>query len=384
MTILTSLNPKGSGRLSNRQRLLDVMRATGPIGRADLAGRLGVSVQAASNLTSELMANGLIRESGRSEKGQGPPVILYDLDPNGAFSIGFEIRPGAVYATLSDLSGSALSQRRLALPQTTPRKVITAMQREVNRLSADHDLHTRMIGAGVVRPGPFGATGLAETDTALGGFDLSDLPEQLEDALDMPVMLDNDANAGASAEHQFGRAKGVDDFAYLYFGTGLGLGVVSNGTSVSGAFGNAGEIGHLRLPGIQGKLETHLSRSAAQSALGDAGIQALRADDLNRLYLAGTPALNVWLDRASVALSQTVELVENLFDPATIIMGGAMPWTILESLRERCALPPDTVSNRPDRRLPRLQVGRTGPFTVSEGAAALMRNRLFQPEWRAL
>lgn len=377
MSIAETLNPTGSGRLSNRQRLLETMRCTGPVGRAELARRMGISVQTVSNITEELLEAGLLSEAGRVEGGRGLPVVLYDLAANGAFSLGFEVRPNGLYAAIVDLAGQNRGVQRLAMPAASPDAVITAMADQYQSFCRALPLANRMIGAGVVMPGPFGQTGLRDSETALSGWSLPGLQAQLEDRLELPVTLENDATAGASAEHQMGCGRGLESFAYLYFGTGLGLGVISAGHPMTGAFGNAGEIGHLRLNGLDQVLEKHLSRSSVDHHLTQHGIGPQSSAALGALFDTGSPALMSWIAEARHALRLTIELVENLFDPATIVLGGAMPAEVLQGLLAPLELPTRTVSNRPDRDLPRVQVGACGPFTVSLGAAALMRNRFF-------
>lgn len=382
MRIFDALTSAGGGRLSHRQRLLDEIRQAGPIGRAGLAERLGVSVQAASNITEELCRAGLIREAGKQAGGRGQPVMRYALNPDGGFAFGFELRPGALYLSLTDLAGEIRAQRRIPLPRASLTEALAAMEAQIAELRAAFPLKGRLMGAGLVMPGPFGATGIGPSETALEGGDAADLRARIEAALGLSVTIENDATAGACAEHQIGCAQGVEDFAYLYFGTGLGLGVISAGQPMRGAFGNSGEIGHLCLPGRKGVLERHLSRASVRAHLARAGHRAETSEDLSRLFAAGNAALLGWLEEARAALAQTTALIENIFDPATIVLGGAMPGEILAALCADCPLPARSVANRPDRALPRLQLGATGSFTVSVGAAALRRTQFFRPQLR--
>lgn len=377
MSVIELINPTGTGRLSNRQRLLDTVRTIGPIGRSELAGKLGISVQAASNITEELLKAELLCAAGKVEGARGLPVLLYDLNPDGGFSLGFEIRPNTLYTTLTDLKGNTRAQIRHELTDAPPQAVIDTMRMQLDEFSSTMPTENRMIGAGVVMPGPFGKTGLPTSDTALSGWSLTGLEAQIQDALGMPTSIDNDASAGAAAEHQVGCAKDVANFAYLYFGTGLGLGIISNHSVITGAFGNAGEIGHLKLPKLDGVLEQHLSRSSVDHHLSKHGIAPQNTDQLASLYEKQSKPLTNWINQACTALRSTTELIENLFDPATIVLGGAMPHSVLQALCDSVTLPERTVSNRSDRTHPRLQVGACGAFTVSVGAAALMRNRFF-------
>ena len=83
-------------------------------------------------------------------------------------------------------------------------------------------------------------------------------------------------------------------------------------------------------------------------------------------------------------MSQAVGIVENLFDPQTVILGGAMPKALLNHLLENTELPVRSVSNRSDAELPRVQRGACGRLTATLGAASLILNRAFTPHTNAL
>lgn len=130
-----------------------------------------------------------------------------------------------------------------------------------------------VLGAGIVMPGPFGATGLPESGSDLAGWEAIAPAALFSDTLDLPVIVENDANAAAMAERVSGAAQGLETYAFLYFGAGLGLGLVHDGRLMAGAFGNAGEIGHIPVPsaGRLVPLEDAVSRLSAQRAMAAAG-----------------------------------------------------------------------------------------------------------------
>jgi predicted NBD/HSP70 family sugar kinase len=129
-------------------------------------------------------------------------------------------------------------------------------------------------------------------------------------------------------------------------------------------------------------LETLVSRVSVQSQLQSHG--ALDIAALDAIYAAKKPDLNLWLESAADALGQAVGLIENLFDPQTIILGGAMPEAVLDHLVEATELPKLSVSNRADTTVPRLQRGASGRMTATLGAASLILNRAFTPQTAAL
>ncbi|MFN3144349.1 MAG: ROK family protein [Paracoccaceae bacterium] len=369
-------------RSHNRQLVLGQVRAAGRIGRADIARASGLSTQAVSNIIADLLEDGMILERGRRPASRGLPPVQYGINPRGGFALGVEIRPDTVLAALMDLTGHILFSDRRPLPDPGRASVTGTLQAIRSRAIAKTGVDpARVLGAGIVMPGPFGATGIRDSGSELPGWEDTDPRQWFAQALGLPVAVENDANAAAMAERIAGAAKGLDSYAFLYFGTGLGLGVVSQGRLLTGAFGNAGEIGHVPMPGAEGPipLEDAVSRLSVRRHLARAGIAAESIDDLRRLHDAKDPALEAWLAQTARPLSAAVAMIENLFDPETVILGGAMPDSLIEAMIGKLALQDRSVANRPLRAQPRVQRGTCGRMTATQGAAALALNRLFTP-----
>ncbi len=371
-------------RHRNKQAVLVQVRTAGTIGRAEIARALSLTTQTVSNIIAELFEDGMLLDKGRLSAGRGLPAIQYALNPEGGYALGIEVRPDAVFAALLDMQGKAVSTERVAIRETHPEVVLTHVKALYRRaLDKVPTANGRMLGAGIVMPGPFGVTGIAGMGSDLIGWQEVDAAALFTDATGLPVMLSNDANAAAIAERLNGVAQDIASFAYLYFGAGLGLGLIHQGQLVSGAHGNAGEIGHIPIPdsirgpslGQGGKLEDALSRLSVERHLRAANKAADRIDALDHLFDQGDPDLLAWLDTASAALGHAMAIVENLFDPQTVVLGGAMPDAILDHLVAHAPLPDLSVSNRPHAPFPRLMRGASGRMTATLGAAALILNR---------
>lgn len=244
----------------------------------------------------------------------------------------------------------------------------------------------RVLGAGIVMPGPFGPTGLSGTGSEFSIFHDVSPDSWFGEALGMRVVLENDANAAAVAAYVAGVARGIDTFAFLYFGNGLGLGMLQSGRLVTGAYGNAGEIGHIPVP-ISGRpvpLESALSRLSVQRHLSAAGIEIDSSAALARVYEARAPALMAWLEAAEEALSHAIVVIENMLDPDTVILGGAMPDAVFDHFIGSARLAERSVSHRPNRTRARLLRGASGPMTGTLGAGALVIDRAFTPRIAAV
>lgn len=364
----------GRSRRRNRQAVLGQVRAAGTIGRAEIARALSLTTQTVSNIIAELVSDGMLLEKGRLSGGRGLPAIQYGLNPEGGFALGIEVRPDAIFAALLDMQGRPVTTERIALKGTEPDVVLAEVAAIYARaLSAVPVANDRVLGAGIVMPGPFGVTGISGMGSDLVGWQEVDPEALFSNAVGLSVVLSNDANAAAMAERIHGVAQNIASFAYLYFGAGLGLGLVHQGQLIRGAFGNAGEIGHVPVPG--GKLEDALSRLSVQRHMAAVGKDILDIDALHQLYLQKDTDLMAWLAGACTALGHAMAIVENMFDPQTIVLGGAMPDTVLDHLVAHAPVPNVSVSNRPNAAHPRLMRGASGRMTATLGAATLVLNR---------
>lgn len=375
-------------RLHNRQVVLQLVRNFQPVGRAEIARLSGLSTQTVSNIIAELEADAFLLETGRHSKGRGLPTVQYSLKPNGAFALGIEIRPDAMFTALVDLVGDTLYAERIAMSFNEPEKVCSLARDMLDRAlkSAGLSRSDTILGAGVVMPGPFGPVHLSNAERSeLEGWDDVDPVAALEAVLGVPVVVENDATAAAIGERVNGVADQLKTYCYIYFGVGLGLGLVSDGLVIRGAFGNAGEIGHVvvRSNRKSGPLETFASRMSLRDHMAEYGVMIESVADLEALHRAQNQHLARWLDQAAAPLSQAIAIAENLFDPEAVILGGAMPDGVLDALIDRMDLTSDSVSNRTDRRTPRVLRGGAGRMTAALGGAALIIHDAFTPRIKA-
>lgn len=370
-------------RLHNRQVVLGLVRRHQPVGRAEIARLSGLSTQAVSNIIAELTDQAFLSVAGRNVKGRGLPVVQYTLNKEGAFALGIEVRPDAMFAALVNLAGETRFTQRISLSSNAP----SIVSSHALKLKADALRHaglepSQLLGAGVVMPGPFGQIGLDDGGLSeLVGWDDIDPVRYFEEALGTAIIVENDATGAAVAERIGGVAQDLKSYCYIYFGAGLGLGVVADGDVMRGAYGNAGEIGHIIVQSgeTHGRLENFASRVAIRSQLAVAGLNVDTVDDLNNLHGQNNPHLLNWVQSAAPPLSQAIGMVENLFDPEAVILGGALPDALLDDLIDALELPDVSVSRRQDRTLPRVLRGASGRMTAALGGAALVIHDALTP-----
>lgn len=374
-------NPERN-RAHNRRVVLEVIRAHGQLGRTEIARHARLSPQAVTNIVEELLADGMLRQLGRlrTRTRAGQPPIQFAVNPNGAMTVGVEIAADHIVTTLVDLAGGLRAKRIETLDRTGPDDIPRQVAEEIERVIGTLDgKRPNLLGVGVVMPGPFEIEGMSSVGPAtLPGWAGIDPVPLIEAATGEKVTLENDATAAAVGERLHGAGRRFSNFCFLYFGVGLGLGIIVDGHPLRGAFGNAGEIGHVCVAprdraapsGPDGVLERHVSVYALRARLEAAGLSSGYAD-ISCLMDRGEPVLLAWIREASDFLAPTVALIENIFDPETIIFGGGLPDTVFDALIDGLSPLQTSVATRRSRIHPRVLRGHSGQLTAALGAAAL-------------
>ncbi|GGL77298.1 ROK family transcriptional regulator [Wenxinia marina] len=377
-------NP-GRNREHNRRVVLDLMRQQGRTGRRELARLCQLTPQSVTNIIDDLIAENLILPAGRrTASGRGQPPLDYEINPDGAFTIGIELAVTRMTAVVVDLADRIRVRTSFEVADMSPAGALPRIEALVAELRAGQP--GRLMGIGVVMPGPFEIEGFSGVGpTTLPGWAGIDAAAALTSLLGIPVAVENDANAVAIGETLLGAGRHLSQFGVIYFGTGIGLGTVSSGTLMRGAFGNAGEIGHIVAApggrpcpcGQQGCLERYASTHALRERLLASG----RSGDLAELDTAHPetdPVLDAWLDEAAAHLAPVVSILENVLDPQTIILAGGLAPDWLDAIIARMRLG-TSVARRSDRALPRVIRGQSGTFAAAIGAAALPMHEAVTP-----
>ena len=368
-------------RSYNRRVVLEAVRTGGPLSRADIARLTRLAPQTVSNIAKELQQAGLLRERVRHRAARGQPPKELEINPAGGYTVGLELDHQHLTGVLVNLTGEVLEEAETTLPLATPAMALPAMVSMVDGLIRARRLsRRRVLGVGAVMPGPFNVEGLTSVGpTTLpdwGGFDL---PPALTAALKLPAFVENDATAAAVGERFYGAARDLQNYVYVFIGMGLGSGIVVDGQPYRGAWGNAGEIGHLVVQpdgipcpcGNAGCLEQYVSVHSALDTLRAAGHQVETPQCLEALLVAGDDALVNWLDTAADKLRLAICSLENLLDPEAILIGGHLPDAVMNAFCNRLGALRQSVSARRDRQHPRIVRAAIGPKVTALGAAVL-------------
>jgi len=334
----------GHARAFNRRVVLETIRLHGPLSRASIARRTGLSIQTISNIAEELSASGLLREEGlRPVGGRGAPALDLALEPNGGFTYGISLDHRRLVAVLVDITGRERRQETVDIEGLAPDAVVPLIVRITSELARQERApRKRLWGAGVVMPMLFeNGHPVAFGPTSMPAWQDYPVVDRLTEALGMPVLLENDATAAAVGEQLYGVGRRLKDFFYIYIGVGVGGGMILAGHPYRGHAGRAGELGHVVVEpggrpcacGNRGCLERYASLSAAQAALQGLPEDAVQVDPA--ALAAGAAALDDWLDLAAKHLRTAAVMIANLLDPEAIVIGGIIPEVLLGRLIAR-------------------------------------------------
>jgi len=266
---------------TTRSAVLDLIRATGTISRVGLISATGLTGATISTVVRRLINDGLVLETGRAESTGGKPRVLLQLNQSSRFAVGVHLDHSGISYVLTNLGGTVVARMsRAGIGVDDPPVVVARMARQVHALIEGVGIErSRVLGLGLVSPGPLTpSSGMRLTPPSMRHWEDFPLDRALKEAVGLPVVLENDATASAIGEYWSGGVGDATTFAAVFMGTGIGAGLLVNGSAYGGASGNAGEIGHICL-NLDGPACWCGARGCTEAVAGPATVvQAARAD----------------------------------------------------------------------------------------------------------
>lgn len=307
-------------RRDNLARMLRILHENGPQSRSALTRATGLNRSTIGTLASDLADLGLVevRDPVLTRKVGRPSPIIAVTNRTVVLAVNPEVDATELAFVGLDLTIQHRSRVEHASPPTPAQTVALIAQTAASLASAQPN--SRLIGIGVAVPGMVrAADGFVRDAPHLGWVDVP-LQQLLTEATGLPAAVGNDANLGAIAEHVFGAARGHRNVVYLNGGaSGIGGGLIVDGTPVGGASGYAGEFGHNRA--VDGEiLEVTVSRSRLLATLGLAS--ASDAVLASALVEAEAPQVLAEIDRQRRVLAMSLANVANVLDPSVVVLGG--------------------------------------------------------------
>lgn len=311
---------------ASRSVALEVL-LNGPISRSDIARKLDLSPGSLTRLSTPLIESGLLIEVEEKMDGRaGRPSKPLDIVPASQHFIGIKLTATEVMAVLTDLRANVITEHSATLTSRKPDDVIAELADVVRVLSASAPSVTAIgvgIGALVVDHSIVrSATFLEWSDVPLGPM--------LETATGIPTVIENDVVAFTEAEHWFGAGRGLDRFAVLTLGAGIGYGVVIHNDIVVDDDSGIGLVGHWPLDpfgplcpaGHRGCARSVLTMPAISAAVSLVLDRTVDYDEALDLAEAGEPAARRVVDDAGRGLGRMIAAIANLTAPELLVLGG--------------------------------------------------------------
>ena len=323
----------------NDRAALELLLADGPLTRAQLSERTGVSKVTVSQVLARLEDRGLVMTAGEQAGGRGPNAALYAVVPSSAYVAGLYVEQDLVSAAVADVTG-----RRLANVSVDPNGAddpVGMVRDAIGRACQSAGIGFSALSAVVI-----GSPGVLDPRTGAPRIAVNlptwheGVPDALREVLHTPVVIENDVNLAAMAERADGAAAGLDDYAFVWLGTGLGLAAVIDGRVRRGAGGAAGEIGWMPVHGAPLPAgNEHPGKAGLQALAGGLAVHTLAAEhgfggatpadavaaavaDLARDPHAA--AAKAFLDDLAHRVSIGVAAVCAVLDPGLVVLGGTV------------------------------------------------------------
>lgn len=259
-------------------------------------------------------------------------------------AIGIDIGGTKIAGALVDSDGQIIREAKVPTPAKDIDALVDAVVALIGQLSEGH----KVLGAGVAAAGFVDA----EQSNVIYATNLTGrnepLKAKLEALIDIPVLIENDANAAGWAEYRYGAGRGFKHMTMLTIGTGVGGAIITNSKMLRGGFGVAGELGHMRIVpngrecacGAKGCFEQYASGTAllrAARELADSGDSAgARLRELRQQFgeLTGAQVYQAITEHDAGALrilnelgswiGQTVASLSAILDPEVVVIGGGV------------------------------------------------------------
>ncbi|MCK4258597.1 MAG: ROK family glucokinase [Halanaerobiales bacterium] len=285
---------------------------------------------------------------------------------NKKFVVGVDLGGTKILTAIANLEGEVLERVRVdtgagEAAEKVIDRIVATVEEVIEKIGAKKE---EVLQVGVGSPGPLNIREGVVLFSPNLKWDNVPIVRMMEDALSIPVSLENDANAAAIAEHAFGAGKGTDHMIYMTISTGIGGGVIIDGQILHGSNDSGGEIGHHTIDvdgpvcgcGNKGCLEVLASGTALGRYGRDAvasGVDTMMTDLVNTLDEVDGSVVTKAADAGDKIALEIVEKVAiyigigvanmlNIFNPQRVVLGGGVTKaghlfydTIIKTVKER-------------------------------------------------
>jgi predicted NBD/HSP70 family sugar kinase len=320
-------------RKHNQQILLQEIIKRSPISRAELSELTHLNKATVSSQIASLIEGRLVDEIGQGQANStgGRRPVMLAFNRAAGCAVGVDMGVNYIRTVLTDLNGQIIFEQMISLKDPS---FAAACPQLIDQL---HELirHAPQTPYGIIGIG-IGIHGFVDHEqkiifTPNSKWDHVDLKHCLQNEFDCPILLTNEANAGAYGEQLFGTLQGCRNGVFVSSGIGLGVGLILDGKLFSGSAGLAGELGHMTIDlhgekchcGNSGCWELYTSENTFLHHLSELKKRPVSniEEALELIHRGDADALNV-LERMGYYLGLGVNNIINIFDPELVTLKG--------------------------------------------------------------
>ncbi len=316
----------------NVSLLIELIRRSGQISRAELARQSQLSAPAVSSIVERLLSRGIVVEVTTAPSSGGRPPVLLSVDPKAGYVVGIKLRGDGLTTVVCDLDTRVIcSVEHYFSLVGDPMAALDAIETETRRALRKAKVPlSKVLGIGVGLSGIIDSSiGVCRFSHLLQWNDV-ELAGPLRRRLGLQVWVENDVNTLAVAEKWAGDALAANDFLTLSVGRGVGLGIVIERSLYRGAQGASGEFGHMVVEpggpkcecGRFGCLEALVGEGAIRRRISERKGHDISRDELLTLIDLGDSATVEVVESAGRKLGLAVANVVTLLNPELLIICG--------------------------------------------------------------
>lgn len=311
-----------------RTAILALLGTVGPLSRTEIAQELDLSPATVTQLTRELMGNGMLEELDLKPSRGGRPAQRLGLVGSAGRALGVKVTADHLVLVDVRLDGDVLGSWERPFDPSSPH-ALDDLAQAVASVVAEIEGLPPLLGIGVGVPGSVDDQAVGTVNAPTLGWQAMPVGERLRRRLNLPVLVENDVNALAAAERLYGRGRTHRDFLVVTIGRGVGAAIVTDGRVYRGARGGAGEFGHVPVSadgpvcgcGTAGCLEAFVGAAGLVSAANARGLPSNVAA-LGQAAAAGDAgALAVFAEAGTILGRATAGLI-NVVDPEVVVVLG--------------------------------------------------------------
>ncbi|WP_058306612.1 ROK family transcriptional regulator [Gracilibacillus massiliensis] len=316
----------------NKALVLETIQEKAPISRASIAQVTGLNKGTVSSLVSELIDEKLINESGTGESSGGRRPVMLLLNERAGYTISVDLGVKSILGVLTDLRGNIINEKRIRFQNDNVDEVLHLLYTLISELKLNAPTSEYgIVGIGVGVPGVVTTEGEILLAPNLGWKKVP-LRKMLAEHYQVPITVENEANAGAYGEKVYGVGQFSTELVYASVSVGIGVGLILDGKLYKGLRGFSGELGHMTIEkdgvdcrcGNKGCWELYASEKALIEQAEKKGYKAASVEHIVEAANNGESKAIKLLEQLGDYLGVGITNIIHIFNPEQVVVGNTL------------------------------------------------------------